>query len=72
MAASRLRVVCIHCRRPLAQVHDVGLSTLTVMTTHLRRRHPEEQLGYDPTRDAILRHFTITPMDPDDDPPNAA
>jgi len=72
MSGTRLRISCRHCRRPVALVHDLRLSTLTVMATHLRRFHPQEQLGDDPTRDAILSHFAITPVDPNSEPPNAA
>ncbi len=72
MAGTRLLVSCVHCHRTVAQVPDVGLITLTVMATHLRRRHREEQLGEQPSRDVILSHFSITPADPDDEPPAVA
>jgi hypothetical protein len=72
MAGTRLLVFCVHCHRTVAQVPDVGLSTLAVMATHLRRRHPEEQLAERPSRDAILAHFRVTLADPDEEPPNVA
>ncbi len=71
LTGTRLLVSCVHCHRTVAQVPDVGLATLTVMATHLRRRHREEPLGEQPSRDAILSHFSITPA-PDDEPPDAA
>ena len=68
----RLRIACVHCRRAVAFVREVGLSALVAMATHLRRFHPKERLGADPSRDVILSHFSITPAEPDDEPPNAA
>lgn len=70
MPGTRLRIVCVHCRRTVAQVHDIGLSALTVMATHLQRRHPEEPLGAQPSRDTILAHFSIIAAD--GEPPDVA
>src|SRR5207244_9732872 len=48
---TRLRISCVHCGRPVTLVCDISLS---VLATHLRRRHPREQLGAHPGEDAIL------------------
>ncbi len=63
---------CRYCWRVVALVDDLGPSTLTAMATHLRRFHPGEQLGDDPSRDEILFHFTVRLADQDDKPPGAA
>ena len=72
MPRTRLRISCVHCGRPVALVGGMSLSVLTLLATHLQRRHPGEKLGAHPGEDAILSHFAITPVDPDDEPPNAA
>ena len=72
MAGTRLLISCRHCHRPVALVRDVGVTALTVMASHLRRLHPQEELGKHPGPEAILPHFRITPAGPDDDPPDTA
>jgi len=52
-------------------VRHVGEAALVVMATHLRRLHPQDQLGEHPDAETILSHFRITPADPGDAPPNA-
>ncbi len=72
MAGTRLLISCRHCHRPVALVHDVGVTALTVMASHLRRLHPQGELGKHPGPEAILPHFRIMPAGPDDDPPDTA
>ena len=69
---ARLRISCVHCGRPVALVGDISLSVLTLLATHLQRRHPGEQVGAHPGEDAILSHFAITPVNPGSEPPDAA
>src|SRR5206468_4777610 len=72
MPRTRLRISCVHCGRRVALVGDVSLSVLTLLATHLQRRHPGEQLEAHPGKDAILSHFAITPVNPGYEPPDAA
>ncbi len=72
MAGTRRLISCRHCHRPIALVHDVGETALTVMATHLRGLHPQEEVGEHPGPEAILPHFRITPAGSDDDPPDTA
>ena len=72
MPRTRLRISCVHCGRPVALVGDISLSVLTLLATHLQRRHPGEQLGAHPGEDAILSHLAITPVNPGSEPPDAA
>jgi len=63
---------CRHCRQLVALVHHLGPSTLTAMASHVRRYHPQEQLGDGPSRHEILSHFTVTLPDQNDKPPRTA
>src|SRR5207249_1877957 len=45
---------CVHCGRPVALVGGISLSVLTLLATHLQRRHPGEKLGAHPGEDAIV------------------
>ena len=57
MPRTRLRISCVHCGRPVALVGDISLSVLTLLATHLQRRHPGEKLGAHPGEDAILSGY---------------
>ena len=44
----------------------------TAMADHLRERHPEQRVSAAAGLGDVLDHYRVTPMDPDDAPPEAA
>lgn len=54
-------VTCVRCGKVVVRSPFLGNPDVAEMVGHLREEHPETALGPEPTVDAILAHFSISP-----------
>jgi hypothetical protein len=64
-------VTCLRCAMRFV-VDRIRDAEATAMADHLRERHPELRVGEASALGAVLEHYRVTPMDPDDVPPPEA
>ena len=69
--SARFEVACKRCPMRLA-VDRIRDAEATALAGHLRARHPELGVSRPAALGDVLDHYRVTPMDPDDAPPEAA
>ena len=69
--SARFRVACKSCAKRLV-VDRIRDAEATAMTDHLREHHPELGVSLAAALGDVLDHYRVTPMDPDEAPPEAA
>ncbi len=71
MADRRFVVSCLHCKRVVMVVAQVGGEELDRLRSHLLTCCPNDMIGPSPSVEAVMRHFRVAPPTPEP-PPDVA